>query len=198
MAPTYEFRQAGFIGRRLVCCHLEHGDLTIQLEGKQLVSIPYQDITEVSLSSRAHGRNEAVLQVRDFRCQVTARRQVVEITNRSDPGVGRPYEYQNHSFNSFVYELHRRLEPFQDRVHFRSGRQLYYRLTLAADAVFAVVGPFRLDSYGSHLAFGIAVYLSVVAGLLVAARRLRPRLYAPMSIPAELLPPEKNHRGIMA
>jgi hypothetical protein len=197
-APTYEFRQAGFIGSCLVRCRLEDDDLTVEIEGKPPVRVPCRDIVAVHLSRRAHGRNEAVLTARDFRCRVTARRQVVEITNRSDPGVGRPYEYQNRAFNSFVHELHCRLLPFQEHVRFRSGHELYYRLVLVAGAAIAILFPFRLASYGQHLGFGIAVCVAAVAGLLVAGRRLRPRTYAPASIPAELLPPGEDHRGILA
>jgi hypothetical protein len=138
------------------------------------------------------------MQVRDFRCQVTARRQVVEITNRSDRGVGHPYVYENHAFNRFVRELHRRLLPFQERIQFRSGHDLYFELAGAAGALTAILGPFGLASYEDHLAFGIATYLSAVTGLFVAASRLRPRRYPPTKIPEKLLPAGENHRGLMA
>ena len=196
--PIYEFHQHGFWGSRLVRCGLEDGELTVEVEGKRTLRVPYQDISAVHLSSRAHGRNEAVMQVRDFRCRVTARRQVVEITNRSDRGVGHSYEYENHAFNNFVQELHRRLLPFQERVQFRSGHYLYFGLVVAAGAMTAILAPFRLASYADHLAFGIATYLSAVTGLFVAGCRLRPRSYEPMKIPEKLLPSGENHRGIMA
>jgi hypothetical protein len=197
-APVYEFHQPGFWGSRLVRCQLEDGELTVEVEGKRPLGVPYQDITGVHLSSRAHGRNEAVMQVRDFRCRVTASRQVVEMTNRSDRGVGHPYLYQNHAFNSFVHELHRRLLPCQERVHFRAGRERYFWLAVAAGALTAVLAPSRLASCGDHLALGIAAYLSAVTGLFVAACRLRPRSYAPTKIPEELLPAGENHQGVMA
>jgi hypothetical protein len=197
-APIYEFHQPGFLGSRLVRCRLEDGELIVDVEGSGQLRVPYQDITAVHLSSRSHGRNEAVMQIRDFRCRVTAGRQVVEITNRSDRGVGHPFLYENHAFNSFVRELHRRLLPFQERVQFRSGHDLYFGLAVAAGALAAILGPFGLVSYEDHLAFGIATYLSAVAGLFVAASRLRPRSYPPTKIPENLLPAGENHRGLMA
>jgi len=196
--PTYEFHQPGFLGSRLVRCRLEDGELIVEVEGKQPRSVPYQDIRAVHLSSRAHGRNEAVMQVRDFRCRVTASRQVAEITNRSDRGVGHPYQYENQAFNSFVRELHRRLLPFQKRVQFRSGHDVYFWLVVAVGVLTAVLAPFRLASYGDHLALGIATYLSAVIGLLVAASRLRPRSYPPTQIPEWLLPAGENHGGLIA
>jgi len=196
--PIYEFHQPGFWGSRLVRCCLEDAELIVDVEGKRPLRVPYQDITAVHLSSRAHGRNEAVMQVRDFRCRVTARRQVVEITNRSDRGVGRSYLYENHAFNSFVHELHRRLLPFQKRVQFRSGHNLYFWLVVAVGVLTAFLAPFRLASYGDHLALGIATYLSAVMGLLVAASRLRPRSYPPTQIPEKLLPAGENHGGLIA
>lgn len=196
--PIYEFHQPGFWGSRLVRCCLEDAELIVDVEGKRPLRILYQDITAVHLSSRAHGRNEAVMQVRDFRCRVTARRQVVEITNRSDRGVGRSYQYENHAFNNFVHELHRRLLPFQERVQFRSGHNLYFWLAVAAGALTAILAPFRLASYEDHLAFGIATYLSAVTGIFVAACRLRPRSYPPTKIPEKLLPAGEDHRGLMA
>lgn len=197
-APIYEFHQPGFWGSRLVGCRLEADALLVNIEGKRPLRVPYQNITAVHLSSRAHGRNAAVMQARDFRCRVTARRQVVEITNRSDRGVGRPHLYENQEFNSFVHELHRRLLPFQERVRFRSGHHLYFGLAVTAGALTAILAPFRLVSYENHLAFGIATYLSAVTGLLVAAWRLRLRSYSPTTIPEKLLPAAENHRGFMA
>jgi hypothetical protein len=197
-APIYEFHQPGFWGSRLVRCRLEDGELIVDVKGSGQLTVPYQDITDVHLSSRSHGRNEAAMQTRDFRCRVTARRQVFEITNRSDRGVGHPYQYENHAFNSFVHELHRRLLPFQERVQFRSGHDLYFWLAGAACVLTAILAPFRLASYEDHLAFGIATYLSAVMGLLVATSRLRPRSYPPTKIPEELLPTGGNHRGLIA
>jgi len=196
--PTYEFREAGFIGSKLVRCWLEHTDLIIEFDGKRAVRIPYQDITGVHLSNRAHGRNEAMLRVHDFRCRVTALRRVVEITNRSDPGVGLPFKYQNHAFNSFLQELHLRLLPFKDHVQFRSGHRWYYRLALAAAMVTAILGPLNLASYGNRVAYGIAIFLAVIAASLFAACRLRPRYYEPTRIPPELLPADEDHRGVLA
>jgi hypothetical protein len=197
-APIYEFHQPGFLGSRLVRCRLEGGELTVEVKGKQPLRVPYQDITAVYLSSRAHGRNEVMMQIRDFRCRVTAHRQVVEITNRSKRGVGYPYHYENHAFNSFVHELHSRLLPFKERVKFRSGHKLYFRLTVATSAMAAIVLPFRLHTYEGHLALGIAIYLSVVTGLSMTASRLRPRSYLPTEIPENLLPSGKDHRGFLA
>jgi hypothetical protein len=197
-APIYEFHQPGFWGSRRVRCSLGEGELIVDVEGKQPLHIPYEDVTAVHLSSRAHGRNEAVMQARDFRCRVTARGQAVEITNRSDPGVGRRYRYANQAFGSFVHELHRRLSPFHERIQFRSGHGLYFWLTVGAGVLTAILGPFRLASYGDHLGFGIAVYLSAVIGLLVAAGRLRPRSYSPKDIPDKLLPAGEDQRGLIA
>ena len=195
---AYEFRQAGLIGSRLLRCRLEDDALTVETEGKPPVKIRCDDIIDVRLSSRAHGRNGALLEVRDFRCRVSGRRQAVEITNRSDPGVGHSYEYQNRAFDSFVRELHRQLLPFKDRIHFCSGHKLYHRLVQATSAAIAILFPFRLASYGDHAVYGIVLCLSAVMALLVAAHRLRPRSYSPTSIPAELLPPEQDGRGSMA
>ena len=195
--PIYESHQPGFWGSRLVRCWLEDGELIVDVEGKRPLRVPYQDITAVHLSSRAHGRNEAVMQVRDFRCRVTARRQVIEITNRSDRGVGHPYQYENHAFNSFVRELHRRLLPFQERVQFRSGHDRYFGLAVAAGALMAILAPFRLVAYDDHLALGVATYLTAVTGLFAAACRLRPRRYTPTQIPEKLLPAGEKHRGLI-
>jgi hypothetical protein len=197
-APTYEFQQPGFWGSRRVRCVLGEGELRVDVEGKPPLHVPYQDVTTLHLSSRAHGRNEAVLSARDFRCRVITRGQGVEITNRSDPGVGRRYQYANQAFRSFVQELHRRLAPFHEHIQFRTGHRLTFWLTVAAVALTAVLGPFRLASYDDHLGFGIAVYLSAVIGLVVAARRLRPRSYAPTSIPEGLLPAADDHSGVLA
>lgn len=197
-APIYEFHQPRFWGSRLVRCSLEDSGLIMDIEGKRTLRVPYQDITSVHLSSRAHGRNEAVMEVCDFRCMVTARRQVVEITNRSDHGVGHRYLYKNQTFNIFVREFHRRLLPFRECVKFRSGHYWYFVLALATGALTAIVGPFRLTSYQDHLAFGITIYLSAVIGCFVAAYRLRPRSYQPTDIPENLLPSGEDHKGLMA
>jgi hypothetical protein len=196
--PSYEFHQPGFWGSRLVRCRLEDGELIVEVEGKPPLSIPYHDVTAVQLSSRAHGRNEALMQVRDFRCRVTAGRQVVEITNRSDRGVGHRYRYENRAFRSFVNELHRRLLPFQDRVRFHSGHKLYFGLVAGLGTLAAILAPFRLASYEDHLAFGIATYLAAVTGLWVAASQLRPRSYSPTKIPEGLLPAGESHPGFIA
>jgi hypothetical protein len=195
--PIYEFHQPGFVGSRLVRCLLEDGELIVEVEGKRPLKVPYQDITAVHLSSRAHGRNQAVMQVRDFRCRVTARRQVVEITNRSDHGIGRSYRYENQVFNAFVREFHRRLLPFQELVQFRSGHNLCFRLVMAVGGLAAIIAPFRLASYEDHVALGIATYLSAVIGLFVAASRLRPRNYQPAKIPEGLLPAGEDYGGIL-
>jgi hypothetical protein len=197
-APTYEFHQPKLWGSQPVRCTLDDGSLTVEVDGKPSLKIPYQEITAVHLSSRAHGRNEAVMQARDFRCRVSARGQDVEITNRSDRGVGHRYQYQNQAFNGFVRELHRRLLPLGDRIQFRSGHKLYFGLVTALGALTAIVAPFRLASYEDHLAFGIATYLSALIGLLVAAGRLRPRSYTPKDIPDKLLPSGEDHRGLVA
>jgi hypothetical protein len=197
-ATTYEFQQPKLLGSRLIRCTLDDAALIMEVEGGRSLRLPYQDITAVHLSGRAHGRNEAVMQVRDFCCRVTAHRQVVEITNRSDRGVGHRYVYENQAFNRFVRELHRRLLPFQDGVRFRSGHRLYFYLVAALAALTVVVGPFRLASYPEHLGLGIATYLSAVIGLFVAAARLRPRGYPPTNIPETLLPANQDHKGLMA
>jgi len=196
--PSYEFHEPKFWGSRRICCSLEASELVVEVEGKPPVRVLYQDITVVHLSSRAHGRNEAVMDVRDFRCQVIARRRSVEITNRSDRGVGRRYVYENQAFNTFVRELHRRLLPFQERVQFRAGHSLYFWLAVGAGALTAILAPFRLASYDGHLAVGIGIYLSAVTGLIVAAYRLRPSSYAPTRIPEGLLPAGEDRRGFMA
>jgi hypothetical protein len=198
VAPAYEFHRAGFLGSRRVRCSLEDGELIVDVEGERPLSVPYRDITAVQLSSRAHGRDESVMQVRDFRCRVTAGRQVVEITNRSDRGVGHRYQYQNRAFSSFVRELHHRLLPFQKGIRFRSGHSLYFGLAVAFVALTAVIAPFRLASCEEHLVWGIATYLSALTGLLVAIGRLRPRSYPPADIPEKLLPAGEDHRGLMA
>jgi hypothetical protein len=197
-APTYEFHQPKLWGSLVVRCTLDDGALIVVVDGNPSPRFSYQDITAVHLSSRAHGRNEAVMQVRDFRCRVTARGQVVEITNCSDRGVGHRFQYQNQAFSSFVRELHQRLLPFQKSVQFRSGHAWYFRLAAAAGALTAVIAPFRLASYEDHLAFGIATYLSAVIGLWVTAARLRPRNYPPKDIPATLLPAGEDRGGVVA
>lgn len=197
-APVYEFHQPKLWGSRLVRCTLDDGNVIVTVEGKQPLRLPYQEITAVNLSSRAHGRNEAVMQVRDFRCRVTARRQSVEITNRSDRGVGHRLQYQNQAFNAFVRELHRRLVPFEDQIHFRSGHNLFFGLVVALAALTAIIAPFRLASYEGHLGFGIATYLSAVLGLFVAASRLRPRTYPPSNLPEKLLPADQDFGGLVA
>jgi hypothetical protein len=194
---AYEFHQPGFLRGRRVRCSLGESELTIEWEGKPPVRIAYQALTAVRLSSRAHGRNEAAMRVRDFRCQVSAPGQVVEITNRSDPGVGRAFRYANHAFGGFVRELHHRLGPFQARIRFRSGDDRSFRLAVGAGMLVAVLGPFRLASY-PDLAFGVAIYLSALAGLFLAARRLRPRGYSPTNLPDHLLPAGEDERGFLA
>lgn len=197
-APTYEFHQPKLWGSRRVRCTLDDVSLTVDVDGKQPSKIPYQEITAVHLSSRAHGRNEAVMQARDFRCGVTARGQGAEITNRSDRGVGHRYQYQNQAFCGFVRELHRRLLPFGDRIQFRSGHNLYFGLVMALGALTAIVAPFRLASYEDHLVLGVATYLSALIGLFLAANRLRPRSYTPTDISDKLLPAGKDHSGLVA
>jgi hypothetical protein len=197
-APVYEFHRPRLWGSRLVRCALDDGNVTVEVEGKQPLRIPYQEITAVHLSARSHGRNEAAMQVRDFRCRVTAGRQSVEITNRSDRGVGHRFQYQNQAFNAFVRELHRRLLPHGNPIQFRSGHSLSFGLVVALGALTAIIAPFRLVSYEGHLALGIATYSSAVLGLLVAARRLRPRSYPPANIPDKLLPKDQDSSGLWA
>jgi hypothetical protein len=197
-APMYEFHQPKFVGSRLVRCRLEERELAFEVEGELPLRIPYQDITAVHLSGQAHGRNEALLTVREFRCRVMAGQQEVVIPNRSDRGVGHRYRYENQAFRSFVHELHCRLLPFREKVQFRSGHNLYFRLTVAASALAAIVIPFRLHTYEGHMALGVAIYLSAVAGLSMAASRLRPRSYSPTEIPENLLPEGKDRRGFLA
>lgn len=163
-APIYEFHQPKLWGSRLVRCMLDDGSMAVEVEGKQPVEIPYQEITAIHLSSRAHGRNEAVMQVRDFRCRVTARGQSVEITNRSDRGVGHRFQYQNQAFNAFVRELHRRLLPFGNHILFRSGHNLSFGLVLALGALTAIIAPFRLASRQGAPALVDSLFSSIIRG----------------------------------
>jgi hypothetical protein len=197
-APTYEFHEPKFLGSRLLRCSLEENALIVDVEGKPPRRVPFHEITAVHLSGQPHGRNEALLAVRDFRCRVTAGHDKVEITNRSDRGVGHRYQYQNEAFRRFVHQLHDRLLPFQQRIRFCSGHKLYFRLTVAASALAAVVLPFRLHTYEGRMVYGLAIYMSVVVGASMAAARLRPRSYSPTEIPENLLPAGKDHRGFVA
>jgi len=197
-APIYEFHEPKFLGSRLLRCSLEENELVLDVEGKPPLRVPYHDITSVHLAGQPHGRNEALLAVREFRCRVTAGQEVVEITNRSDRGVGHRYQYQNEAFRRFVHQLHDRLVPFQERIQFRSGHKLYFRLTVAVSALAAIVLPFRLYTYEGRVVYGLAVYMSVVVGFSIAAARLRPRSYSPTEIPGNLLPAGKDHRGFVA
>ena len=64
-------------------------------------------------------------------------------------------------------------------------------------AVIYVPGRIHSDYHGLERASQYTKYLVAVAGLHLATRRLRPRGYPPEDIPKELLPPEKDHRGLM-
>ena len=197
--PTvYEYRVPRLVGSRRVRCSLEEGALVFDVEGKRHLSMAYHDVTAVRLLARDE-RNEAVARIREFCCRVIAGDQVFEITNCSDPGVGHLYRYENRAFNAFVRELHRRLLPFRTGVKFRTGHALHYWLTVVFGMVAAIYLPGRIhsDYHGLERASQYTKYLVAVAGLHLATRRLRPRGYPPEDIPKELLPPEKDHSGLM-
>jgi hypothetical protein len=158
-----------------------------RLEGDSLIVTPSEGTAERFLLSEV--RDVHLLYVkskysRAWFCELMFSSRKVRFKSRHFKGLAN-FEDRNAEYSAFVRSIHRALEPYRHQVKFHSGSLGAYIATLVLTLIGAVATLFCLivALWQGAIPFGIVTFVA-----FSSLSRLKPRVYSPESIPADMLP----------